>query len=168
MTLSDNESNIALALSAGLGLGIMLTTLFHKKIFRGNTAKLANDHIGAVPSHGDMKFVIVVRTDLKMGKGKIAAQCCHAAVQAFEKLQRKNPKVLLAWQSVGQPKIVVKVDDELALSELAHKAVKTGLVASLISDAGHTQIAPGSKTVLGVGPGPTSLVDEVTGHLKLL
>ena len=29
-----------------------------------------------------MKQVMVVRTDIKMGKGKIAAQCCHAAIGA--------------------------------------------------------------------------------------
>lgn len=38
----------------------------------------------------------------------------------------------------------------------------------VIKDAGRTQIAPGSKTVLSIGPGPASLIDQCTGHLKLL
>lgn len=29
---------------------------------------------------GECKLVLVARTDLKMGPGKMAAQCCHAAV----------------------------------------------------------------------------------------
>lgn len=37
--------------------------------------------------------------------------------------------------------------------ELARKGRSIGLEVCLIRDAGRTQIAPGSKTVLGVGPG---------------
>ena len=43
-----------------------------------------------------------------------------------------------------------------------------GLCARVIRDAGRTQIASGTTTVLGVGPGPKSVVDQVTGGLKLL
>ncbi|CAF1543725.1 unnamed protein product, partial [Rotaria sordida] len=37
----------------------------------------------------------------------------------------------------------------------------------LIRDAGRTQIEPGSKTVLGIGPAPSKLINEITRHLKL-
>lgn len=47
-------------------------------------------------------------------------------------------------------------------------ALSLGLVAEVITDAGRTQIASGSQTVLGIGPGPKSIIDEVTGNLKLL
>lgn len=30
----------------------------------------------------DLKLVLVVRTDLRMSAGKVAAQCVHAALQA--------------------------------------------------------------------------------------
>lgn len=60
----------------------------------------------------------------------------------------------------------VKSEDELM--ELMGKARRLGLTAEVIADAGRTQIAAGSHTVLGVGPAPRSLVDEVTSHLKLL
>ena len=37
----------------------------------------------------------------------------------------------------------------------------------IIHDAGRTQIASGTATVLGIGPGPSSVIDNVSGHLKL-
>lgn len=60
----------------------------------------------------------------------------------------------------------VKSEDEL--EELQAKAISLGICAQIIHDAGRTQIASGSATVLGVGPAPKSMVDQVTGHLKLL
>jgi PTH2 family peptidyl-tRNA hydrolase len=54
------------------------------------------------------------------------------------------------------------------LDTLQATAISLGLVAEVIADAGRTQIASGSHTVLGIGPAPKSLVDQVTGHLKLL
>ncbi|XP_076620650.1 peptidyl-tRNA hydrolase 2, mitochondrial isoform X1 [Colletes latitarsis] len=112
------------------------------------------------------KLILVIRTDLKMGKGKVAAQCAHAAVAAY-KAAIKNPKILQAWEECGQAKITVKVDSEDALKEVAKQARAVGLLANMIQDAGHTQVAPGSRTVCAVGPGPASLIDQVTGHLKL-
>ena len=62
---------------------------------------------------------------------------------------------------------MVKVDNEEELLKVEEEAQKAGLITSLIRDAGHTQVEPGSKTCLGVGPGPQQLVDKVTGHLRL-
>lgn len=54
------------------------------------------------------------------------------------------------------------------LQELMGKAQSLGITAEVIQDAGRTQIDPGSLTVLGVGPAPKSVVNQVTGDLKLL
>nr|XP_010338017.1 peptidyl-tRNA hydrolase 2, mitochondrial isoform X1 [Saimiri boliviensis boliviensis] len=116
---------------------------------------------------GEYKMILVVRNDLKMGKGKVAAQCSHAAVSAYKQIQRRNPEVLKQWEYCGQPKVVVKAPDEETLIALLTHAKMLGLTVSLIQDAGRTQIAPGSQTVLGIGPGPADLIDKVTGHLKL-
>lgn len=116
---------------------------------------------------GELKMILIVRSDLKMGKGKVAAQCSHAAVSAYKQVQCRNPELLKQWEYYGQPKVVVKVPDEGTLLELLYHAKEVGLPVSLIQDAGRTQIAPGSRTVLGVGPGPADLVDRVTGHLRL-
>ncbi|KAK1135947.1 Peptidyl-tRNA hydrolase protein 2, mitochondrial, variant 2 [Melipona bicolor] len=112
------------------------------------------------------KLILVVRTDLKMGKGKVAAQCAHAAVAAYKAVEN-YPEVLHAWERSGQAKITVKVDSDSALKEIAKQAVAVGLLANTIKDAGHTQVKPGSRTVCAIGPGPAKLIDQVTGHLKL-
>lgn len=48
------------------------------------------------------------------------------------------------------------------------RARAAGLIAEVIRDAGHTQVAAGSHTVLAIGPDEDSAVDAITGHLKLL
>lgn len=69
---------------------------------------------------------------------------------------------------MGQAKVALQVKSEEELELLQAQAMSLGLCANIIHDAGRTQIASGSATVLGVGPGPKSIVDQVTGGLKLL
>jgi PTH2 family peptidyl-tRNA hydrolase len=76
--------------------------------------------------------------------------------------------MLRRWEYWGQAKVTVQVKSEDELLMLQAQAMSLGLCAKIIHDAGRTQIASGSATVLGVGPGPKSVVDQVTGHLKLL
>ena len=71
---------------------------------------------------GDCKMVLVVRTDLKMGKGKAAAQCSHAAVGAYKIAKKSQSDVLKAWERNGQPKIVTKVENEEELLKV-HKLI---------------------------------------------
>ncbi|XP_043474234.1 peptidyl-tRNA hydrolase 2, mitochondrial-like [Leptopilina heterotoma] len=114
----------------------------------------------------DYKMVLVIRKDLKMGKGKAAAQCAHAAVASY-KIGLKTPEILEAWEDCGQKKITVQVDDETGLVEVYKHAKSLGIITNVIQDAGRTQIARGSKTVCAVGPGHFEKIDKVTGHLKL-
>jgi PTH2 family peptidyl-tRNA hydrolase len=76
--------------------------------------------------------------------------------------------VLKRWEAQGQAKVALKTSSEDDLLMLQAQAVSLGLCARVIRDAGRTQIAAGSATVLGVGPGPKSIVDQVTGRLGLL
>ncbi len=112
-----------------------------------------------------MKQVIVVRTDLKMGKGKIAAQVAHASLASFLKAgffaKRK-------WLAQGMKKVVVKVSSEKELMEIYRKAKKMKLPHELIRDAGHTQLEPGTITALGIGPAKDEEIDKITSRLKLL
>lgn len=113
------------------------------------------------------KQVIIVRTDLGMGKGKIASQCAHAAVEAFEKTMRKKPEWAKKWRQEGQTKVVLRVQGEKELLEWEKKLEKKFPV-TLIRDAGHTQIASGTITALGIGPAPEKEIDAFTKELKLL
>jgi PTH2 family peptidyl-tRNA hydrolase len=116
----------------------------------------------------EIKQVIVVRTDLKMGKGKLAAQVAHAALAAAEESGGMRGSWLSTWKEQGQAKVVVKGSGEEELRALFNKARSLGLPSSLIQDAGRTQLEPGTVTCLGIGPGPAETIDRVTGHLKLL
>jgi len=116
----------------------------------------------------ELKMVLCVNDELKMGKGKIAAQCAHAAVGAVTVLGQHAPRLLRFYNANGQPKIAVRCPDLATLRLLEGKARGLGLPTYLVQDAGRTQIAAGSRTVLAVGPGPKSFVDQVTGDLKLL
>ncbi|KAK7869461.1 hypothetical protein R5R35_008178 [Gryllus longicercus] len=115
------------------------------------------------------KLVIVARSNFAMGKGKIASQCAHAAVCCYKKASVKNPEIVHLWELLGQPKIVLRIDDvDNKVLQLVEKAKNLGIVTSVIRDAGKTQVAPGSITVIGIGPGDSNVIDRITGHLKLL
>ncbi|GJP47015.1 hypothetical protein CLOM_g6247 [Closterium sp. NIES-68] len=115
----------------------------------------------------DFKMVLVVRNDLKMGKGKIGAQCGHATLGLYKRLAKRAPTALERWDENGQVKVVVRVDSEEELIILQDKAKKSGLPTHITIDAGRTQIEPNSKTVMAI-IGPQHIVSDITGHLKLL
>lgn len=118
-------------------------------------------------SYEDFKMVLVVRNDLKMGKGKIAAQCSHATLGLYKDICSRAPKALQRWEMCGQVKVVTKVESEEDMLALKVKAKESKLPCHITIDAGRTQIAPNFRTVMAV-LGPAELVDDVTGHLKLM
>lgn len=115
----------------------------------------------------DFKMILVVRNDLKMGKGKIAAQCSHATLGLYKKVLYRAPKALNRWEMSAQPKVVVKIESEEDMLALQERAKSLKLPTHITIDAGRTQIAPNSRTVMAI-LGPVEVVDEVTGGLKLL
>ncbi|CAB3219918.1 unnamed protein product [Arctia plantaginis] len=160
------DFNVSFFTGLGCGICIGISLLALKKYFGVFTE--AGNALKKFSSKQEYKLVLVVRTDLNMGKGKIAAQCSHAAVGAFEKAQKSDPEGLQKWQYTGQAKVALKTDSLEEIKQIKDNAKKMGLITSLIRDAGRTQIAPNSITVLGIGPAPKDVIDKVTGHLKLL
>ena len=114
------------------------------------------------------KMVVLVRNDLKMTKGKIAAQVGHAAVNCALNSKKKDPKNFDRWYDEGQTKVVLRVDSEEELYQYKAIVDAQGINNSLIRDAGRTQIEPGSVTCLGLGPEKSSVLDKITGELKML
>ncbi len=114
------------------------------------------------------KQTIVVRSDLKMGKGKTVAQCSHASLDAFKKTEKSFPKISRAWEEEGQKKVVLKVGSEKELLEYFELAEREGIPCALIRDAGHTQLEPGTVTCFGAGPWEEKKLDALFGKLRLL
>lgn len=119
-----------------------------------------------------VKQVICYRRDLKMRKGKIAAQCAHASLGAvierragppFE-IQQALPGPVAWWLRRGSAKIVVSVDDEAALLQVAALAEQAGIPHCVITDAGKTEFGGvPTKTAVAVGPWVDTAIDAITG-----
>lgn len=112
-----------------------------------------------------LKQVILVRDDLKLPKGKLAAQVAHASVDA---VLHSKPALVRNWRSTGMKKIVLKVKDLDELLKFEKAAKQHDFVTSLITDAGLTTVEPGTTTCLGIGPDAEVKIDELTGMLKMM
>jgi len=135
------------------------------------------------------KMMIVMRRDLKMRKGKIAAQAGHACVEAvLQALQKENrlheleassdgmilrprPQTdtpLSEWFQYGCAKVCVYVDSEAELLDIARSATEKGILCAVITDAGMTEFhGIPTKTCLALEPLPCDVADGLTGHLSL-
>lgn len=113
-------------------------------------------------------MVLVLRGELRLTAGKSAVQAAHAAVMLVERTLEKDPQRLDLWRRQGQKKIalVVATLDELAGIEREARARR--IPAVWVEDAGLTEVAPGTRTCLGLGPAPARALDPLTGHLALL
>jgi PTH2 family peptidyl-tRNA hydrolase len=113
----------------------------------------------------EYKQVIIVRNELKLPKGKLAAQVAHASVEATRKCTKST---LEEWYSQGMPKVVLKVETLKELEELLRSAQVNHIPCAKITDAGRTVVAPGTVTCIALGPAQDTLVDAVSAKLSLL
>lgn len=136
------------------------------------------------------KQMLIVRRDLKMRKGKIAAQASHASVEAVLKAIVKENRMaqlrvseegyayldapegeespLTDWFRYGMAKICVYVDSEEVLRALDAKAREMGVVTALILDAGMTEFhGEPTYTALAFEPLEAERADTLTGDLPL-
>jgi len=120
------------------------------------------------PGGPEYKVVVVVRGELRLTAGKAAVQVAHAAVQLAVEAEKRAPEVFRSWWAAGQKKIAVVAPTLADLETLARKARSLGIPTVLVEDAGFTEVPPGTKTCLGLGPAPAGEMDRVTGGLALL
>ena len=135
-----------------------------------------------MPNSAGVKQVIVVRSDLKMNKGKIAAQAAHASLGAVFKgsfikededgsLCKSVPldPSLTHWFEREFTKVCLKVTSEEELDALEKECIALDLRHCLITDSGHTVFnGVPTKTVLAIGPALSKDIDVLTSNLKLL
>jgi PTH2 family peptidyl-tRNA hydrolase len=114
------------------------------------------------------KLILVVRTDLGMGRGKVAAQVAHAAVAATLAGLDRHGADLAAWLREGQPKVVLRVPGAPELEDVADRARQAELPVEVICDAGRTQLSAGTLTCCAIGPADAERIDAITGQLSLL
>jgi PTH2 family peptidyl-tRNA hydrolase len=126
----------------------------------------------------EVKQVLVVRKDLNMRKGKIAAQVAHASLGAIFSNRNPDPQGNVAfqlnkheqtWFASGTAKIVVSVNSEEELLKIFQEAIKKNVKSYLVTDAGRTEFhGVPTKTVVAIGPAPADIIDTITGKLSLL
>lgn len=122
-----------------------------------------------------IKQVIVVRKDLNMRRGKEVAQGSHASMAFLTRrlLEHGTKNVELtqqiwSWMSEGITKVCLRVNSEKELMEIHQAAVAAGLESHVVVDAGKTEFnGVPTKTCLAIGPDIDTLIDAITGHLKL-
>jgi PTH2 family peptidyl-tRNA hydrolase len=113
----------------------------------------------------EYKQAILVRQDLKLPKGKLAAQVSHASVEA---LLKSHPDIVEEWRNQGMKKVVLKVKDRKELFAYKRAAEENRLETALVRDAGKTVIPAGTITCLGIGPDKEEKIDLVTSELKMI
>ena len=116
----------------------------------------------------EVKMVLVVRGELRLTAGKAAVQVAHAAVMLVRQAEHQHAELLDAWLSQGQKKIALVVPTLDDLNTVERKARGLGLATVVVEDSGLTEVPPGTRTCLGIGPARSTEVDRVTGELDLL
>ena len=124
--------------------------------------------VGNRAGGAEVKMVLVVRGELRLTSGKMAAQVAHAAVMLAERAATRERNLLEAWRQQGQRKIVLVVERLDELERLERAARARGVLTAWVDDAGLTEVPAGTRTVLGIGPARSTDIDPVTGALDLL
>ncbi|MDE1823658.1 MAG: peptidyl-tRNA hydrolase Pth2 [Candidatus Micrarchaeota archaeon] len=116
----------------------------------------------------EIKQVIIIRTDIDMGKGKSIAQGSHASLMSYFEVVKVDKDVAQEWIDRGEKKIVLKVPSDKELKRLAEGFKYKKIPHALVTDAGLTELPPGTVTALGAGPWNSKEIDALTSGLKLL
>lgn len=113
-------------------------------------------------------MALILRGELRLTAGKAAVQAAHAAILLYERAEKHGTPALAAWRAEGQKKIALVVPTLDDLEALERAARARGIPSAWVEDAGFTEVPPGTRTCLGLGPAPASELDAVTGELDLL
>jgi len=132
----------------------------------------------------DIKMVIIVRKDLHMRAGKIAAQVAHASmkilldrlsitqmdqdtVQLNMELSTDNP--LYPWITGQFTKVVLYVNTLDEMERIERTAQELDIFTAKIIDVGKTEFhnVP-TPTCVALGPDESDILEKLTGDLQLV
>ncbi len=130
-----------------------------------------------------VKQVIVIRSDLKMRRGKEIAQGSHASIawltgRLMTFSVPSDPDVIgmkgylnaaeHAWVRGNFRKVCVRVRSEQELLDIVGAAEAAGLTVELIKDSGLTEFhGVETATAAAIGPDFEERIDKITGELEL-
>jgi PTH2 family peptidyl-tRNA hydrolase len=112
----------------------------------------------------DYKQCLIVRNDLKISCGKLCVQVSHASLDSY---LISNRIIRRAWHNEGQKKVILEVNSEQELLDLAKKAQSRALECALIYDLGLTELKPNTLTCMGLEINENEVINEITGELNL-
>lgn len=116
----------------------------------------------------DHKLVVVLRGELRLTAGKAAVQVAHAAVLLARRAEAQDRREFDVWWAGGQRKVALEVQTLAELEQLERLARAERVPTVWVEDAGYTEVPPGTRTCLGLGPAPDAVLDPITGKLDLL
>jgi len=126
------------------------------------------------------KQYIIIRKDLNMSTGKIAAQASHASMKVFFDKMRVvssehgdnyifSPTAdEIEWITGMFTKVVLGVKNEGQLLKVYQLALEAGLNVSLIKDAGLTELVGDNYTAVAIGPNTIADCYPIVNRLRLL
>jgi len=117
---------------------------------------------------GAYKMVLILRGEIRLTAGKAAVQAAHAAVLLVQKAQSRKLPALSPWLEEGQKKVALVVPTLEEMEGLERRARAAGIPSVWVEDAGFTEVPPGTRTCLGLGPATAAELDPITGELPLL
>ena len=113
-------------------------------------------------------MVLVLRGELRLTAGKAAVQAAHAAVMLVRRAEERDAARLTSWLAQGQKKIALVVPTLDEMEAIDRLARAKSIPAVWVEDAGFTEVPPGTRTCIGLGPALAVDVDAITGDLPLL
>lgn len=114
-----------------------------------------------------LKIFFIKLNDRDQSKNILVIQCSHAMVHCYEMGLKKMSLEIKNWELNDKCVDVFKVEDEETMLKYQMLAAENGFNTFIVVDAGRTQVAPHSKTVLAIGPAKCSELNDITNDLEI-
>lgn len=119
------------------------------------------------------RLYAIIRTDIEMDRGKIAAQMGHAYLEAYLLALEKRPETIPLYKKDQTIKIAMRAKKVQHLEDAYQKAFDAGIPSVLITDLGlyglpEDMLGKPTVTALGLGPAKRNEVKDILKRFQLL